>query len=216
MNLNIIHPKIETENLLLSITKSCEKLIEQTHRKAVETLKFKMIKRIETFHFKLSVQVKGDWMIGLISLEVYSSIFNINQENNKFELYTHTFDEFSSTELKNELEEILNISNTADEHLQDEIIAPRIIQTYKKLETEMRMTDGFFIILMGYARSPSRNFESYLRVVVGLDEGDIQMILKHNNANFVNCDLDPGIYTIEDLQEAVYLLGDHEGTIQIE
>ena len=68
---------------------------------------------------------------------------------------------------------------------------------------------------MGYARSPFRDFESYLRIVVGLDEDDIQLILKQYNANFVTYELDPGIYTIGDLQEAAYPLGDH-GTIQIE
>ena len=41
MNLNTIRPKNETEDLLLS-TKNCETLIEQTHRKAEETLEFKM------------------------------------------------------------------------------------------------------------------------------------------------------------------------------
>ena len=41
MNLNMIQPKNETEDLLLSITKNCEKLIEQTHRKSEELLKFK-------------------------------------------------------------------------------------------------------------------------------------------------------------------------------
>ena len=64
---------------------------------------------------------------------------------------------------------------------------------------------------MGYARSPFRDFESYLRIVVGLDEDDFQLILKQYNANFVTYELDPSIYTtIEDLQEAVYRLGDHE------
>ena len=33
MNLNMIRPKNETEVLLLSITKICESLIEQTHKK---------------------------------------------------------------------------------------------------------------------------------------------------------------------------------------
>ena len=69
---------------------------------------------------------------------------------------------------------------------------------------------------MGYARSPFRNFEIYLRIVVGLDEIDRQLILKQYNAIFVTYELDPGIYTIEDLQEAVYPLGDHEQTLQIE
>ena len=43
MNLNMIRPKNDTEDLLLSITKNCETLIEKTHRKAAETLEFKRI-----------------------------------------------------------------------------------------------------------------------------------------------------------------------------
>ena len=31
MNLNMIRPKTETEDILLSITKNCEKLVHQTH-----------------------------------------------------------------------------------------------------------------------------------------------------------------------------------------
>ena len=85
MNLNMITPKNETENLLLSITKNCETLIEQTHRDPEETLEFKMAKPRGTFHFKPRIQVKGHWMIGLVDLEVYNSIFNIREENNKFE-----------------------------------------------------------------------------------------------------------------------------------
>ena len=38
----MIRPKTQTEDFLLSITKNCERLIEQTHRKAEETLEFKM------------------------------------------------------------------------------------------------------------------------------------------------------------------------------
>ena len=37
MNLNMIRPKNETEDFLLSITKFCETLIEQTHTKPQET-----------------------------------------------------------------------------------------------------------------------------------------------------------------------------------
>ena len=84
MNLNMIRPKNETGDLLLSISKNCETLIQQTHRKPEETLEIKMIKPRETFHFKPPIHVKGDWMTGLTDLEVYSSIFNITEKNNKF------------------------------------------------------------------------------------------------------------------------------------
>ena len=69
---------------------------------------------------------------------------------------------------------------------------------------------------MGYARSPFRVFESYLRVAVGLEEDNIQLILKQYNEKFITYELDPGNYTIEDLKKAVYPFGDHEGTLQIE
>ena len=95
MNLNMIRPKSEIEDLLLSITENCEKLVDQTHRKPEETLEFKMLKPRETFHFNPPIHTKGDWMLGLIDLEVYNFIFIITEENNKFELYTDNFDEFS-------------------------------------------------------------------------------------------------------------------------
>ena len=104
----MMQPKIVTEDLLLSITKNCGTLIEQTHRKA-ETLEFKMIKPRETFHFNLAIQINGDWMLGLTELEVYKSIFNINHTNNNFELHTDAIDEFSFAELKDRLEQILDI-----------------------------------------------------------------------------------------------------------
>ena len=42
-----------------------------------------MIKPRATFHFNEPNHIKGDWMIGLIDLEVYNSIFNITEENKK-------------------------------------------------------------------------------------------------------------------------------------
>ena len=56
---------------------------------------------------------------------------------------------------------------------------------------------------MGYARSPFRGFERYLRFVVDLDEDEIQRILKQNTSYFVTCEVPTGIYTIEDIAEVV-------------
>ena len=90
----MIRPKNKTEDLILSITQSCETLFEQTHRKAEETLEFKTIKLRETFHFNPPIQIKGDCMMGLLDSEVYNSIFNLTKANNEFELYTDNIDEF--------------------------------------------------------------------------------------------------------------------------
>ena len=67
---------------------------------------------------------------------------------------------------------------------------------------------------MGYARSPFRDFESYFRTIVGLDEDVIRLILKQYNGKFITYYLPPGIYTTKNISEAVHPLGDHERTLQ--
>ena len=181
----MIRTKTETEYLLLSITKNCQTLVQQIHRKPEETLEFKMLKPRETFHFNPPIHTKGDWMLGLIDLEVYNSFFHITKENNKFERYVDTLDEFSFEDLRDELEEILNIPNITDSHLEDETFAPRIAETYRKLRSDKSSHDGYIILLMGYARSPFKDFESYLRIVIGLEEDNFQLILKQNIEKFV-------------------------------
>ena len=115
-------------------------------------------------------------MIGLTSLEVYNSIFKITEDNIEFELYTDNFDKFSHVELKDEHEEILDFSNITAERLQVKMNVPRLFSAYKKLETKKRRTDGYYMFLLVYSRSPLRDFESYLEIVVGLDEDEIQLI----------------------------------------
>ena len=63
----MIQPKYKSKDLLLSTTINCETLIDQTHRKAEETLEFQMRKPRETFPFKPPIQVKEDWMLSLTS-----------------------------------------------------------------------------------------------------------------------------------------------------
>ena len=82
----MIQHKHETGDLLVSITENCESLIEQTHKRAEETLEFRLTKSGETFHFNPQTQIERDWMIGLTSFEVYNSTFNITEKNYKFEL----------------------------------------------------------------------------------------------------------------------------------
>ena len=89
-------------------------------------------------------------MVGLIGLEVYNSTFNINTTNIQFELYTDTFDEFSFTELKDELEEILMFSILTHEHLQDAMIGPRIISARKKTRNRTENRDRLMVITIYY------------------------------------------------------------------
>ena len=154
-------------------------------------------------------------MIGLTDLEVYNSIFNITEENNKFDIYRDMSDKFGFLELKDEIEEILDKSHITDDHLNDEILGPRIIAEFIKLSTEKENTDGYMMILLAYAKSPFRDFETYLRIVVRLDEEDIQLILKEYNSHFITYELPPGIYSIQDILDSIKTFSGHMETIQI-
>ena len=213
MNLNMMRPKNQTEDLLLSVTKNCETLIDQSHTRSQETLEFKMVKSRETFHFKPPIRIKGDWMIGLTNLEVYNSIFNITEENNNFELYKFPDEKaggISYTKVEDEIERDLDISDITATDLQDDIIAPNIIDEYKKQVTK-RMKDGQYMnILAIYTSSVFQDFESFLRTQIDLVESDIKLVLDEYNSSFVTYELDPGIYSYKDLSKALFNILQHE------
>ena len=205
----MIRPKNETEDLLLSITKNCETLIEQTHRKAEETLEFKMIKPRETFHFKPPIQVKGDWMIGLVDLEVYNSIFNITEEINKFKIYKFPDEKaggISYTKVRDEIEKDLGIEDMTATDLQDDIIGPIIIEEYNEQVTKRMKDEQYMNILARYTSSVFQDFESFLRTQIDLVEDDIKLVLDEYNSSFITYELEPGIYSYRDISEALFCI----------
>ena len=203
----MIRPKNQTEDLLLSITKNCETIIEQTHRKPEQTLEFKMNKSIESFHFRPPIHVEGDWMIGLTDLEVYNSIFNITEENNKFELYKFPDEKTGGVtyeKVRDEIEKDLDIENITAEDLQDDIIGPLIIKEYEEQVTKRLNDEQYMNILAFYTISVFQDFESFLRTQIDLVEDDIKLVLDEYNSNFITYELEPGIYTFKDISEALF------------
>ena len=205
----MIRPRNQTEDLLLSITKNCEKLIEQTHRKPEETLEFKVNKSRESFHFQPPIQVKGDWMIGLTDLEVYISIFNITEENNKFKLYKFPDEKAGGVtygKVRDEIEKDLGIKDITATDLEDDIIAPIIIEEYKEQVTKRMNDEQYMNILAIYSSSVFQDFESFLRTQNDLVEDDIKLVLDEYNSNFITYELAPGIYSYRDIAEAVFYI----------
>ena len=88
-------------------------------------------------------------------------------------------------------------------------------KTYVKLASETRQTDGYYMFLMGYAWSPFRDYKSYLRIVVSLDEDHIQLILKYYKTEFITYVIPPGIYSNKGDSKNIYTMGDHGGALQI-
>ena len=76
------------ESLLLSIAKSNQEIVENTHSKPQETLEFKMNKQKESFSFDIPLDLPEKWMMGVTSLEVYNTVYNITEKDNKLKLFT--------------------------------------------------------------------------------------------------------------------------------
>ena len=71
------------ESLLLSIAKSNQEVGENIHSKPQETLEFKMTKQKESFSFDVPLELPEKWMMGVTRLEVYNTVYNITEKNNK-------------------------------------------------------------------------------------------------------------------------------------
>ena len=86
MDLSIFVTYDKKESLLLSIAKSNQEIVENTHSKPQETLEFKMTQQKESFSFDVPLQLNEIWMMGVTSLEVYNTVYNITNSNNKLEM----------------------------------------------------------------------------------------------------------------------------------
>ena len=192
MNLNLIRPKKETEDLILSTTENFETLVEQTHKKAEETLDSKIIKPRETFHFKPPTTIKDDWMLGLTSLEVYISIFNITEENSKIQLYIFLHEKIggvSYEKVKDEIERDLDISDITATDLQDEITAPIIIEEHSEQKTKRMKDDGYVRILAILVSFMFQDIESFLRKEIDFVADDIRLVLDEYVWSLISYDL---------------------------
>ena len=166
-----------------------------------------MIKPRGTFHFKPPIQIKGDWMIGLTYLEAYNSIFNITEENNKFELYKFPDEKSGGVtyeKVRDEIERDLDIEDITAENLQDDIIGPIIIEEYNEQVTKRMNDEQYMNFLAIYTRSVFQDFESFLRTQIDLIEDDVKLVLDEYNSSFITYELEPGIYTFKDNSEALF------------
>ena len=120
-------------------------------------------------------------MLGLTSLEVYYTFFNIKEENSKFQLYKfldEKSDSVSYEKVRHEIERDLDILDITGTDLRDEIIAPFIFEEYREQVTKRMEDGGYMITLAGYTSSVFQDFESYLRTEVELVEDDIRLVFR--------------------------------------
>ena len=86
MDLSIFITYDKKEFRLLSIAKSDQEIVEDTLSKPQETLEYKMNKQKESFSFDVPLELPEKWMMGVTSLEVYNTVYNITEKKNKLEI----------------------------------------------------------------------------------------------------------------------------------
>ena len=73
------------KELLLSIKKHTDTLIEQTKTKPQETQEYKVNKQTQTFSFNPPIKlIENKWLLAVSSFECTNTVFNITDENNSF------------------------------------------------------------------------------------------------------------------------------------
>ena len=107
-------------------------------------------------------------MLGLTSVQVDHFIFNITEENKKFDFYKFLesiIEGISYEKVRDEVEKDLKNSDTTAIDLQDGIIGPKILKEYRKEVSKRMKNDNYLDILAHYTSSMSQDFESYLSLV---------------------------------------------------
>ena len=86
----------------------------------------------------------------------------------------------------------MDIADVTAADIQNEIIAPIIINEFIEQVTE-RMEDGIYMnILAGYTGPVFQDYESYLRTEIDFVEDDLRLVLDKFNSKFITYELETG------------------------
>ena len=93
----------------------------------------------------------------------------------------------------------MDISDITAADLQDDLIAPIIIEEYKEQVSKRLKDEQYRNILSICTSSVFQNFENFVRTQIDLIEDDINMVSDEYNSSFITYELQPGIYTFKDI-----------------
>ena len=180
------------ESLLLSIAKSNLDIVENTHSKPQETLEFKMNKQKESFSFDIPLDLPEQWMMGVTSLEVYNTVYNNNEKNNKFKIL-----------LKDEQLKSLNV---------DTQLVMNVEYLYRICDMQstsgIEKNNNFFVD--SYSKNKKlikKDFDQLKKVSIQINQNikDKTIIIPEFGIenDFVEIELTPGVYELVDINKIV-------------
>ena len=178
------------ESLLLSIAKSNLDIVENTLSKPQETLEFKMNKQKESFSFDIPLDLPEQWMMGVTSLEVYNTVYNITEKNNKLKIL-----------LKDEQLKSLNV---------DTQLVMNVKYLYKL--SDMQSTSGIGkinnFIVDSYSKNKKlikKDFDKLKKIINQINQNikDKTIIIPEFGIenDFVEIELPPGVYELVDINK---------------
>ena len=187
------------EYLLLSIAKSNLDIVENTLSKPQETLEFKMNKQKESFSFDIPLELPEKWMMGVTSLEVYNTVYNITEKNNKLKKLLRK-DQLDSLGFHTELvKKVECLYKTSDKREISNIekINKLIVNNHK---TKPSLTKEDFDTLTELNNLV--NFENTKN-----NKGSLNKIIPDYNIfiDHVEIELTPGVYELTELNNAIKL-----------
>ena len=172
------------EYLLLNIAKSNQEIVENTLSKPQETLEFKMNKQKESFSFDIPLELPEKWMMGVTSLEVYNTVYNITEKNNKLKILLKD-EQLKSlnvdTQLVMNVEYLYKISN-------EEKINTFMVDSYSKNKKLTR-----------------KDFDQLKKIIIQINQNikDKTIIIPEFGIenDFVEIELPPGVYELVDINK---------------
>ena len=173
------------ESLLLNIAKSNLDFVENTLSKPQETLEFKMNKQKESFSFDIPLDLPEQWMMGVTSLEVYNTVYNNTEKNNKLKILLKDEQLKSSnvdTQLVMNVEYLYKISDV-------EKINTFMVDSYSK---NKKLTRKDFDKLKKIINQINQNIKDKTTIII--PEFGIEN-------DFVEIELTPGVYELVDINK---------------
>ena len=180
------------ESLLLSIAKSNQEIVENTHSKPQETLEFKMNKQKESFSFDNPLDLPEQWMMGVTSLEVYNTVYNITEKNNKFKIL-----------LKDEQLKSLNVDTQL-------VMNVEYLYRISALQSTSGIEKINNFIVDSYSKNKKlikKDFDQLKKISIQINQNikDKTIIIPEFGIenDFVEIELTPGVYELVDINKIV-------------
>ena len=183
----------------MSIAKCNQEIVENTHSKPQETLEFKMNKQKELFSFDVSLELPEQWMMGVTSLEVYTTVYNITEKNTKLKILLRD-DQLDilgfDTELVKKVEYLYKTSDKRGISNIEKIIKP-IVDNYKKRPSLTKENFDTLTELINLVNlENTKNNKGSLNIIIP----DYNIFIDH-----VKIELTPGVYEQTEINNAIKL-----------